>query len=358
MNVDRLLENNALPFAAPLRMTDEHGFDVVVVVARLAWQVSALGEARLAEPQRPIRINPVHHLGAASSLRFPSDHQPSKPGTDLLVLGRAYPPSGQSVTQLDVSVRLETGSHTLHKKLRVHGPRVFMKRLGGVAPGPARPFDHPVPLVYELAEGGRDPLHPDFSEPTNPVGLGKRKNRLELLESEAPRIELLGGDKPAGFGAIAPHWSPRAEWFGTTDGDYAERRHPVAPEDFDPRHFSDAHPDLWSETPLRGDEPIELLGLTPEGQWRFKLPPYQPRFDSRIDGESQELPSHLDTILIDVENPAERIVELTWRAKVRLPRKSERLQAITLTDKLPLPRPHALPADGSHDQSSLSPDRS
>lgn len=77
------------------------------------------------------------------------------------------------------------------------------------------------------------------------------------------------------------------------------------------------------ETPLVGDEPVEVLGATPEGALRFRLPRYAPVFHSTVRGGTFAHETHMDTLLIDAD---ERRVELVWRVSVRLPRKSEHLE--------------------------------
>ena len=299
---------------------------------RLAWQVSDTGVATFAEPQRPIRLITTRH--GRGSVRFPADQHADKPGTDVIMLAQAHPPTDEPVKDMEVSLRVEAADGPLHKRVRVYGPRVFMKKLTKVAPGPAAELTEPLPLAYEFAEGGSDESAPDGKQwdKINPVGTGFAHKRAALVGQEAYRIELIGGSKPAGFAAIAPQWSPRVEHYGLVDDAYYKRRHPVAPKDFDTRFNCCGHPDLWSETPLRGDEPIEVIGATPEGEWRFRLPYYEPCFYVHIDGVSERYATHLDTLLIDIENPAERIVELTWRVSVRLPRKSERLDKIVMTN--------------------------
>jgi hypothetical protein len=150
----------------------------------------------------------------------------------------------------------------------------------------------------------------------------------------------VGGSEPAGFGPIARQWEPRRSLYGTRDASWQRSRQPVPPKDFDPRYNCAGHPDLWSETPLRGDEPIEILGATPEGAWRFRLPYYAPAFHVTIDGEEETYDTHLDTILIDIEDTDERIVELSWRCCVRLPHKSERLEKIIITNAVKLGDEH------------------
>lgn len=343
MDLKRILENHALAFAAPLRFDDDRGFDNLTVVARLTWQIDADGKPRLAPKQRPIRITDKRH--GRGSLRFVSDECAEKPGTDVMMLAQAHPPDGTEVRDMDVGLRVETGERTIQKMVRVYGPRVFMKKLARVAPGPAQPLVGPLPLVYEYARGGREVTAgaEDLVDPINPVGLGMAKDPSRLVGTEAYRIEPVGGSEPAGFAPIAKPWRPRLDRYGTVDDAYWRRRHPVPPKDFDPRFNCASHPDLYSETPLRGDEPIEVVGATPEGVWRFQLPYYEPHFEVRMDGESERYPTHLDTLMIDLEHPDERIVELTWRISVRLPRKPERLEKIVMTNAQDVPREYYEP---------------
>ncbi|MCA9619959.1 MAG: DUF2169 domain-containing protein [Myxococcales bacterium] len=338
MNVHRVLQSHGLPHADAFLGMDAVGFDAITVVAKLTWSVKASGACRLHDEARAIRMSDLYRRGAASSLERATDRVPYKPGTDVFVSAHALPPPGHESDHLDVGLRLETGQRTLEKQLRVFGRRVFMQGVRQVVPGPAEPLSEPVPLIYELAAGGRDPGHADHVDHLNPVGVGHRRNPAELVGQEAHRIECLGGTHPAGLGPIPRHWAPRSAWFGTTDAAYYRERHPVAPEDFDPRHYTAAHPDLWSPEPLRGDEPMRLTGMTPEGVWSFRLPHYAPRFIAVVDGEEQALDTHLDTIFIDLEDLHDRVVELCWRVSVKLPSKSERLESITITDETPVPR--------------------
>jgi hypothetical protein len=105
---------------------------------------------------------------------------------------------------------------------------------------------------------------------------------------------------------------------------------PLLPPDFDSRYHVCVPPDQWSEMPLRGDEPVEVLGATPEGAWRFQLPRIVPGFSSFMGGRRAEHRTHLDTILIDADA---RTVELTWRAAIPLPRKYEMLERVLVFEK-------------------------
>ncbi len=341
MNPERLLENNALPFAAATLIDDHLGHECALVIAKLAWRVTADGQAHIAEPQREIRFSPEYFRGAGSSLKYPHERYTEKPGTELLLIGDAWPSPGKKVSQMDVSVRLESGERTLKKSVRLFGPRVFVENVLSITPGSAAEITGPVPLVYELAAGGTDPERPyddGGCDPVNPVGTCFRRDKKKLVGERAHQLEPIEGSAPAGFGPIARHWSPRAALFGTLDDAHFRRRHPVPPRDFDLRYNVDAHPDLFSATPLQGDEPIEVVGATPEGAWRFRLPLYQPRFHVLQDNAWTERPTKLDTIFVDLSNVRRRIVELTWRCAVRLPKRTERLQKIRVTNAIDVPR--------------------
>jgi hypothetical protein len=316
-------------------MDDRSGRDVMVVIAKLTYAVSPGGTVSLAVPPSPIRAVDVPTSDRPNaSIRFPSDLADDKPGTDVVLVGTAYPPRGKEVTEQIVSLRVTGPVHALNKSVKVFGARVWHSGLLGVTPGPAAPLG-PTPLVYELSYGGVDDA--DHRAVTidrrNPAGTGHVADRSRLLGQPAPPIEsarpTLGTSNPtpAGFGAIAVGWEPRVARFGTPDARWRRDRAPARPIDFDPRFNCCASPDLWSETPLLGDEVFEIVGATPSGGWRFRLPAYRPLFRSKIRGVTTELPTHLDLVLIDAD--AGR-VELTWRARTPMPRRVDDLEAMQI----------------------------
>jgi hypothetical protein len=350
MNLDRRLDNRTPMEVRCLPVEGPGGHASLVVVAKLTWAVSPRGEAQIALPQRPIRTadEPSGLPGPAPSIRYPNDVVDEKPGTDVLLVGTAYPPAGRAVSEVHVS--LQVGS--LAKAVRVVGPRVFQTTaLGGIGPGPSAAVG-PTPLVYELSHGGFDDADPTrvVIDPQNPSGVGVCRAPATLVGKRAPQIELapspIGGRStaPAGFGAILRQASPRRELAGTFDAAWRRDRAPLRPVDFDPRHNCVAHPDLRSPTPLVGDEPVEVLGATPGGVWRFKLPRHAPSFfarrlerdlaTGRLEPRVAELPTHLDTFLVDADQGA---VELVWRACIRMPPKIDHLEAIVVRSAPALP---------------------
>lgn len=341
MDTHRVCDNRTPMAVHCLPMDDRHGREVLVVIARMTFAVSAEGVVSIARPPSPVRLAAERtSTSAHASLRFPSDLVEEKPGTDVLLVGTAHP-SAPEMTRQQVSLRVEAAHGRVHKTLDVHGPRVWQAGLFGLAPGPAAHLS-PTPLVYELAYGGidtTDPARPLF-EPRNPSGTGFHERRAGLVGRPAPVIEdpraPLGSahPAPAGFGPIAPHVSPRAERKGTLDDAWRRERAPLRPLDFDPLHNCAAPPDQWLAVPLLGDEPVEVLGATPGGAWRFRLPRYGPVFRASVRGQESLCETHLDTYLIDADRHR---VELTFRTRIPLPRKTEQLERVLITGSARLP---------------------
>lgn len=336
MNLDRLLDNRTPLVARCFAIDDAKGRDVVVTVAKLTFEVSASGDVRLAWPTVPIRITDEHRKGPRGSLKTPSDVAPEKPGTDVLLTGKAHPLANTQAVFRDVTLRIGEGARYFEKRLRAHGPRVFYDALHGIVPGPAAPLKEPCPMTYELAYGGTDysDLRDIRVSPDNPSGLGVSRDPPSLRHAPAPRWQYPDGpfDRPAGFGPIARDWEPRRARAGTYDERWQRERAPLFPEDFNPRFFSVAPDDQWLEEPLRGDEIVSVEGATPEGRWLFRLPRFQPSFTAVVRGKDFPLDTHLDTLFLDSEL---RLVELVWRATVPVPRVAAALESVRLEGVLP-----------------------
>jgi hypothetical protein len=327
----RCINHSAMSFRC-LPMTDARGAEVGVVIAKMTYTVDAAGRPLVSEA--PVRLTSVYQ---GRSTRLPNDAAVDKPGTDVLLVGTAHPPPHRHVTEMYVRLRVGT---VLDKAVRVHGPRVYQRQgLRNVVPGPPGPLG-PTPLTFENAYGGADPIDPSVVECRNPVGLGFAADRLRLLGTPVPALEdpfaPLDSERPAPatFAPLAPDWEPRVKFAGTYDARWARERAPLVPRDYDPRHACCAPHDLWTATPLSGDEPIEVVGATPEGTWRFQLPRYSALFGVTVRGERRAVPTHLDTLLIDADA---RRVELVFRAVFALPRKAEMIDAIEIVGSAPLP---------------------
>jgi hypothetical protein len=314
-------------------MKDKDGRARVVVIVKYTYRATPRGAMELddegPEP-RPVDV-PNGEDPAKSSVRIPSDLFDYKPGTDVVLAGHAHAKS-PGATHTDVTLRVGP----IDKTVRAHGLRVWQRgMLGGVKPGPAMPIRAPVPLIYELAWGGTDLSNPDkpLGEPRNGVGRGIARDASSLVDQPAAQLELakqpLGerGNVPASFGPIHRHWQPRAAFAGTYDQAWTDTRMPLLPLDFDPRFHVCVPHDQWSLSPLRGDEPIDVVGATEDGLWRIALPGEAPAFSSVIAGERRTHATHLDTIFVDAD---ERRVELTWRVAIPAPPKLEEIGEIRI----------------------------
>jgi hypothetical protein len=263
-----------------------------------------------------------------SSVAYPCDVALRKPGTDVLVVGRSFPPRGEPAPQWDVFVQVGP----LRKALRVYGLRVW--EVGGTGISPPRPIDS-MEMRYDFAWGGCEGEPPDFvEEARNPVGMGFVKDPSTLTDKPAPHIEdpqvpiasYKTRPPPAGIGPIGRHWEPRRRFAGTYDKTWLELRNPLPPDDFDDRYNLCASPGLHAEVPLVGGEQVALLNLVPGGgATRFALPQVPIEVEFRVAGRQTEtFRPHLDTVIIDTLDigPEEPLaVEMVWRAHVKAPKK-------------------------------------
>ncbi|WP_437334286.1 DUF2169 family type VI secretion system accessory protein [Sorangium sp. So ce394] len=303
---------NATPFAVvACPLVEASGRPVVAVIVKGTFGVER-SKVVPVEP-RPVRMSdvPRDEGDPWSSLRYASDLCPRKHGADVVAVGEAISPRPVAVMDLAIQVRGAAAP------LRVHGPRVYYAWLGQVAIGPAAPFER-VPLVYEKAYGGRtDDLK--LIEPRNPSGAGVAQRPHDLIDRLAPQIEHpahpidgpLARPAPAGYGPIPAHWSPRRERAGTFDERWKAERMPLMPLDFDVRHHNVAHPALILDEPLRASDPVAVLGMSPDGLFRFELPALPVVIHARFDsGRKVSVRPEIDTLVLE---PAERRFEIAGR---------------------------------------------
>ncbi len=312
---------NRTPFVVePLFVADEDGRPVLVPLVKATFDVNARGEVTLAGEQIAVNFTgtPYGEPGE-SSYRFEPETAFGKPATDVVLVGHAHAPHSR-VTELEVTLLMGF----LRKTLRVTGDRWV---LAGLQPGMSypEPFER-IPLTWERAFGGwdrspEDPADHAF-EPRNPVGVGFVAPRGRIFEGsplpnlEDPRdlLRAVGGRcRPEGFGFTSPNWEPRASLAGTYDESWADTRSPLLPKDFDRRFFNAAPEGLVAAGYLVGDEWVQLLNATPEGQWAFQLPGISNpvcRVMTRW-GEGRELVANLDTVIVDADAMQ---VQMIWRS--------------------------------------------
>ena len=272
------IENNT-PFAAKVFGSfDSNAREWLVLVVTATFAAEPGCEPEPAE--EPLDIEPVdRHRGdpVTTSVHYPGQLGLRKPLVDVIVTGHAYAPHGRLVETMLVGLRVAD----LKKVVSVSGDRFWKRGLAGSGPSAPQPFDR-MPIIYERAfGGGAVPVEggKSFYEPRNPVGVGLGASTDPNVETEVPNLEYPSdrmaspADRPApaSFGALAPGWQPRAGFGGTYDDAWLKDQAPLLPHDFDPRFFQVAPPDQQSKTVQPGDL-VEVVGMTPEGHWSFRLP--------------------------------------------------------------------------------------
>jgi hypothetical protein len=317
---------------------DRHGFDTAAVVAKIAYRAGPDGRLTLADrPPRAIEV-----ADGFGGIRFPYDFVDIKPGTDVVLVGTAHPSSSRASERHLAWVFCGP----LRKVIEVFKRRVYMP--GTPTPRPGREIGsaEPVPLRYDQAYGGKEVnARPLAEEAHNPIGRGFASDPEKLVGQDAPRLEPVADPKTgrvaqpyhACFAPIPPHFEPRRTLAGTHDEAWVKSRMPIRPRDFSPQHHGFAPPELHTAEPLKGALEVEVGGVRPEGVWRFTLPDYGFSFAYKLREhlEDQRLETHLDTILIDADD---QVVELSFRASFRAPKRLELIEKIEVLGRGILPR--------------------
>jgi len=323
---------NHSPFVPAMAVfPDPRGVDTLYVAVKATFDIGPSVSA--AENQVPVVLADEFWADPnASSLRYPSDMHLTKPFTDVVMNGRAWPPGGRPVPQLDVRFTVAERQNVL----RIFGNRQWVN---GSASSP-QPFES-MPVVYEYAFGGIHEVDPArgeiLGEGRNPVGRGFRGKRnaremegLPLPNVEDPRCLVIDvGDKarPAGFAAVAPAWLPRREFAGTYDEAWQTGRAPYLPLDFDPRFFCMAPSEFVFDRYLTGGEPIRLDNLSRDGPLAFSLPACRLQVKVRVAGATETPPLNLETVLIEPDN---RRLCMTWRSALPCDKKVLKIEQVEI----------------------------
>ena len=313
---------NHTPFAVERAFVrDRKGGEVWLLAVRATFEVRPDGTLKRAQEQLPV-ARAASYLGepGRSSLKYDSDLILTKGCVDLLVHGHAYAPGGRPVEMVDVGVRCGKWA----KSLRVHGERVWRHATSGVGlvASRAKPFEK-MPITYERAWGGIEPGakadEPGSGAVSNPVGSGFARKPQLLLERLVPNIEDPrtpivpgpGPQAPAGFGPLAPHWSPRIGFAGTYDDKWKQSRAPLLPEDFDERFFRAAPPDQQLPRFASDGQVIEFANLTASGRLRIVLPRIQISAETIFGNGQADHEVVLHTVVFEPDHPR---VQMVWHS--------------------------------------------
>jgi hypothetical protein len=189
-------------------------------------------------------------------------------------------------------------------------------------PSAPEPFQS-LTLSYENAFGGevreKSQAESAVREERNPLGKGYYRRAADAVGNPLPNIErpdhlIDAWDRwpsPAGFGPVSSNWSPRKELAGTFDDRWRNERMPLWPEDHDPRHFQSAPPELSSQEPLRGGEPVELINLASDPEKHFRLPKVFIAVTTAFRGERYNQSVQLDRVILQ---PDEEKILMVWRS--------------------------------------------
>lgn len=336
------LKNHTPLMSELLLLADEHGRDVLVVLAKSTHRITQHGILEWAPEQAALCLA-GEYLGepGQSSLKYAPECAFTKTATDVVLIGHAHAPQAKQVTQLDVSLRVGPVSKTVH----VSGDRLWKKTRGLFGSSwkmsSPKPFST-LPLVYERAFGGKDvtPAKPEQHayEYRNLIGTGviaqhtKLDHDMALPNLEDPRQliqKITDRPPPAGFGCIAPDWQPRLKYAGTHDAAWQASRMPLLPQDFDPKFFNAAHPDLVAPGFLTGTELVEIVNAVPEGRVSFNLPGNPPGVQLTLTGEGpQSLEVKLDSVIIDTDA---RTVQMLWRASANVYQRLYDIESVDIT---------------------------
>jgi hypothetical protein len=271
---DTPFEVEAMPFS-----NGPDGKPVLTVIVKGTFDIRPNEVAEVAAEQIPIAFgDEFYDEKQGGSVKFESDIAPFKPRADIVLVGRAHVPKGGSALALDVSLRVGQ----VKKSIRVFGDRrwKFSGPLMSEHPTKPEPFTA-MEITYNRAFGGIDKEGGGFCA-ENLVGRGffTKKSKKVIDGAQLPNIEdpqkLIKSwkdhPKPVGFGYFGRAWMPRAGYLGTYDDKWREERSPDPPEDFKFDYHNAAHPDLQVNGYLKGNEELELVNLTPEGNIQFRLP--------------------------------------------------------------------------------------
>jgi hypothetical protein len=321
-----VLVDNQTPFAfESVFLSDEQGCPLYVPLVQATYHIGQNGSLTAVEEQPPVKIAGEYWGDPEStSVKYEPVFAFTKPATDVVLIGHAHAPS-VGTRRMEVGIRVGP----IGKTITVTGDRLLVRRLSQTHVTDPKPFER-IPLIYERAFGGWDTRTPDEKKPRfearNPVGTGFRSGstsgddevKLPNLEDDQYPYRSYGDTPPpAGFGFVAPHWKPRAAFGGTYDLAWDKERKPLLPRDFDRRFFNSASAGLIAPGHLKGDEPVMVVGASPEGRMTLQLPgvPAPVCHVATRTRERVSLQTTLDTVVVNMD---ERLLILTWRAHTQI----------------------------------------
>nr|WP_172303832.1 DUF2169 domain-containing protein [Pseudenhygromyxa sp. WMMC2535] len=326
---------NATPLLASCFVSvDPEGHERAVVVVKGTFGIPRAGgaPALVDEHERDPFVHADTFTGepGRSAMVRECEFVPFKPRCDVLLLGAAHAPPGQTVEKIEVALRV--GALTKH--FEVVGDRYWTMGALGLRPSKsAKPFSR-LELSYDVAYGGSDTKG---AYGPNPVGRGyfdgtPRREQLgqpvpNSQESGCPITSPSGRYRPMSFGPVGRNFADRLELAGTYDDAWLEHVFPGLPEDFRHGYFQSAPLDQQMSYP-EGGEPVQLLNLSAEPIPPFVLPTLDlPVCFVMADNTETTLAPVLDTIVIE---PDRGRLQLLWRTSILLSQGPDGLREIAV----------------------------
>ena len=301
--------------------------EIGVVVAKAAFTLSANGTTPQADPPALEMVDVFAGDPASSALTHEQDIAPYKPKTDLIVRGTARSYERQPRPDWPVSISIPD---LLTYSFHVRGPARWLRPSRKWQLSQPDPVAE-VPLTYALAYGGSctEGEEERFFE-QNPAGQGYMTEAAarEVDSWPAAQIGLLGEFMEAkpfapmavhGTMPIAKAWLPRRALAGTFDAAWERDRHPRMPLDYDLAFWNAAPLRLQIGPHLRGDEALEISGLSHlRESVSLRLPGAKLAVQSRSAPAEPALPMALDTVDLDMQTIDEGYAKMTllWRVIV------------------------------------------
>lgn len=316
------------------------GTPIISVLAKRTYSINP-GSIRIASKQLPLTETDVFddpQKSLYSEVVAETDLIPYKLTTDVVVIGRAYTPSGKKAYYLDCSVCIGP----LKKTVMVYGNRkIESKALRGLVISDPQPFTE-MELGYKYSYGGiaagKDGSLNSFLP--NPIGRGftlkggfEKYEDILLPNLEDPDSPLtpdnlilsktddwVNAPKPASFGWTRRNFYPRYTYAGVLP----EQVQSVAENlkqmkgsgngikipKFDYRIFQGASEGLWGKV-LKGDENVVLKYFDKNyPSFEFKLPSEKPVITLDTGDGVRELSAVLQTVVIDMNT---RLLSVVWR---------------------------------------------
>lgn len=328
--------SSTMPFHSKMAvLPNEKGIDTLYITVKATFLMNESTD--IAEEQIPINLTDEYWgEEGLSSIKNVSELHLKKPTSDIIMTGDASAPDRRKVQELDVNLRVGK----INKTIRVFGDREWVPGIVGLRKSSPVPFET-MPMIYERAYGGIHEINSKKEmvvfEPRNPVGKGfkGKKTKKEMKGSPLPNLEdpvcLIRKPKdtpvPVCYGYTAPNWEPRMKYAGTYDEEWKKSRAPYLPDDFSPRFFNSAHPDLIADGYLQGGELVKITNMSPDGPQKFNLPICEFISDVFVEKEKKSIEMKMETLLL---KPNERLFCIVWRGEMESNKKALKIKQVNL----------------------------